>query len=277
MRSLLKYKKKLLLLASFIILISNSATSQGNVFKAGETIVYELYYNWGFIWIHAGKAHFSVKSTTFKEKSCYYLSATGHSISSFDKFFLVRDTFISIVDKKTLLPEYHKRVVREDRYSAQDNYWFNQSNPDSASVITHCSRKKGLNVDTLTVKNSVTDLITAIYKIRNTDFGQIKKNQKIPFSIVIDDDDKQYDLSLKYLGKETIKMRNGDKYKCIKLRPQLIKGNVFEDEDAMTLWMTDDKNRIPVMIETKIRVGNLKVMLKRVENPKFPMDSKIKK
>ncbi len=277
MNTLSIYKKSIfLLVAVMFVLTASKGSTQNNVFKAGEKISYDLYYNWGLIWINAGRANFSVMSTTYKEKPSYYLSATGHSLKSFDKFYFVRDTLATIVEKESFLPKYHKRIVREDSYRAKDEYWFRDIGQNKTTVTTHCHRKKGFNIDTLTLNNNVTDLVTAIYKIRNSNFKGLKKNESLPFSIIIDDDDEQFNLSLKYLGKEKIKLHNGRKYNCIKLRPQLITGSVFKDEDAMTVWITDDKNRIPVMIETKIRVGSLKVMLKSVSNTKYPFNAEIK-
>lgn len=271
-------KRILLLVSSLILTLSISSANEPDIaFKPGEKISYDLFYNLGFIWIHAGKAHFSALETVYKEEPSYMFSVSGNSLSSFDKFYLVRDTFVTIVNQKTFLPRYYKRVVREDSYWAEDEYWFRKVENNKVTVVTECQRKKGKrNVDTLSYNPSVTDLITAIYKVRNTNFTKMKKNDKIPFSIIFDDDDKQYDLWLSYQGKEEVEIRNGQKFSCIKLKPLLIKGDVFKEEDAMTIWITDDLNRIPIMIETKIRVGSLKVILKTVTNPKYPVSSLLK-
>jgi hypothetical protein len=265
--------KNILLTVIVVLAYSEVNAIEPLCFKAGEKVTYDLYYNLGFIWIHAGNANFSAYETTYRKEPAYMLHVAGNSLSSFDKFFTVRDTFITIVSQKELQPLYYKRVVREDSYWAKDEYWFKDIDENRVSVITECKRRKGkCNVDTLTIKKNVTDLITAIYKMRNYDFSKMKLKERVPFSIIFDDDDKPYNLSLTYLGKEQIELRNGQKYNCIKLRPQLIKGDVFKEEDAMTLWLSDDGNKIPIMIETKIRVGSLKVMLKSVTKPKFPIN-----
>lgn len=279
MKKITNFKKYILLLVSsiFLTLHLSSAFEPADIaFKPGEKISYDLFYNWGMIWIHAGNAHFSALETNYRDEPSFMFSVSGNSLKSFDKFYLVRDTFITIVNQRTFLPRYFKRVVREDNYWAEDEYWFKKGDEQKVSVITQCKRRKGKNVDTLSINPSITDLITAIYKVRNADYSKLKKNDRIPFSIIFDDDDKPYDLWLSYQGKEQVKIRNGQKFNCIKLKPLLVKGYVFEDEDAMTIWITDDLNRIPIMIETKIRVGSLKVMLKQVSNPKYPVSSLLK-
>ena len=63
-----------------------------------------------------------------------------------------------------------------------------------------------------------------------------------------------------FLGREVLKSDIG-KIRCIKLRPQLIVDRVFKDADDMTLWVTDDENKIPVRVQSNLRVGSLKVDL----------------
>ena len=279
MKTINMLKNKTFLLAASLFLVATicNAINPTVAFKPGERISYDLYYNWGIIWIHAGSANFAVYETTYHKEPSYQFSVSGNSAKSFDKFFLVRDSFVTIVNQKNFLPMYYRRIVREDSYWAKDEYFFTSIDSNKTSVITDCKRRKGKrNVDTLCINPSVTDLVTAIYKARNTDMSKVKKNDKIPFSIIFDDDDKPYNLWLSFLGREQVKLRDGEKFNCLKFKPLLIKGDVFKQEDAMTIWISDDANKIPIMVETKIRVGSLKVILNNVSNPKYAVSSLIK-
>jgi hypothetical protein len=73
-------------------------------------------------------------------------------------------------------------------------------------------------------------------------------------------DGEYYPLQIKYIGKEAITLRNG-KFQCIKFRPVLQKGRIFKDEEDLNVWITDDKNRIPVMAQAKVLVGSIKMEL----------------
>ncbi len=272
--------KTLLLISISLLLLtsgnSNQVTVNNSTFKDGEAVGYDVYYNWGFIWIHAGNAKFSVREMTYKQKPAYLFHVAGNSLNTFDKFYHVRDTLFSIADKKTLLPMYYKRVTREDSYWAEDEYYFTETGKKT-TLITDCKRRKGRrNIDTLSFDKTVTDLITVFYRIRNIDYNKMKINEKHPFSIVYDDDDKEFNLYFKYVGKEEVELKNGKKYRCLKIQPLLIKGQVFKDEDGMTIYLSDDKNRIPIYIESKIRVGSIKVMLNLAHNTLYPIDSEVK-
>jgi len=87
-------------------------------FKVGEHAVYNVYYNLGFIWIHAGDVEFSVKEKKEKGQSLYYLELAGYTIRSFDSFYRIRDTFSVTVTKDELMPRYYHEIKYEDSYFA---------------------------------------------------------------------------------------------------------------------------------------------------------------
>ena len=56
-------------------------------------------------------------------------------------------------------------------------------------------------------------------------------------------------------GRETIKVRGVGTVRTIKFSVKLISGNVFTGEEDLSVWITDDDNRIPVLFEAPILVG----------------------
>ena len=65
---------------------------------------------------------------------------------------------------------------------------------------------------------------------------------------------------MRYRGREVIKTRKG-KYKVIKLVPYVEPGRIFNDEDDMTIWLSDDRNRVPIRIRMDLKVGSIKADL----------------
>ena len=88
-------------------------------------------------------------------------------------------------------------------------------------------------------------------------------------------DFENYVFRLKYLGKETINTKFG-KIKCMKFRPIVQSGRVFEEQESVTLWVSDDKNRIPVRIKADILVGSIKADLENFKNLKHPFQIIVK-
>jgi hypothetical protein len=56
----------------------------------------------------------------------------------------------------------------------------------------------------------------------------------------------------------------------------LLEGRVFKEEEGMTVWVTDDKNRIVVRAEAEILVGSIKMDLKGYSGLANPLSSKSK-
>lgn len=244
------------------------------VFKEGEQAKFNLYYNWGFIWIHAGDVDFKVSKKKYMEKDVFSLMVAGYTTKTFDKMYTIRDTFESYIDPLSMVPLYYRESKHEDSYTAQIRYVYRLQENDSLSVAIDRKKRSKHMVDTLQVSKHTSDLIASCYKIRNINVKGLKKDQIVPFSMVFDNE--TYELGLKYKGKENIKLRNGKKYKALKFMPTLITGDLFENEDDMAVYVSDDDNHIPLFIEAKIKVGSVKAMLNTIENPKYPLSSLIK-
>lgn len=246
-------------------------------FKVGEHAVYNVYYNLGFIWIHAGDVEFSVKEKKEKGQSLYYLELAGYTIRSFDSFYRIRDTFSVTVTKDELMPRYYHEIKYEDSYFADRRYHFDYD--DDPIVKWRFNRKGKISSDSLEIDKDVFDLLTTCYRFRSLDMSGVKQGTLVPFNMIFDKE--IYNLGLTYRGKEEIKLRNKKKYKALKFVPKLITGDLFKNEDDMAIYVSDDDNHVPLYIEAKIKVGAVKVMLENVKNTKYPfkalMEDKKKK
>lgn len=86
-----------------------------------------------------------------------------------------------------------------------------------------------------------------------------------------------YDLYIRYVGKDQIKLKNGKTYNALKFKPLLAEGKMFEKGEGMTIWISDDENKIPLMVESKLKIGSVKAMLTSEKHTAHPMTSEIKK
>lgn len=254
---------------------ANNVFSDELPFKGGEHAVYNIYYNLGFIWIHAGNVEFDAKERKVNQTELFDLKISGYTVRSFDHFYRIRDTFSVTTRKKDLAPLKYREVKYEDSYFCDKRYNFDWKNEDAdADIYMQFNVRGKKSKDTLAIQKGILDLITTCYHFRSVDMSKIKKGQSIPFKMVFDKE--IYDLALKYVGEETIKLRNKKKYKALKFQPQLITGDIFDDEDAMSVYVSNDQNHVPLYIEAKIKVGSVKVMLEDVKNTKTPMSSLVK-
>lgn len=240
-------------------------------FKSGESLTYKVYYNWGTLWLSGGEVYFKLTEETYKGIPVLHASGEAISYKSFDWFFKVRDKVDTYMNKETLQSYKFSRDVYEGGYTFYRSYdWDREKN----IIYSYQDNRKGKKTTT-TIKDvdpCGVDLLSTFYWIRTIDFTGLKKGDKIPVKMAIDDE--EYDMYVRYDGKEVYETKLG-KFNCVKLKPLLMSGQVFKEGEGMTLWVTDDDNRIPVRIESDLRVGRITCDLKSYGGNKYPFTSKI--
>ncbi len=235
-----------------------------------ERLDYQLYYNVGFVWIPAGTCEFRVRNATYNKLPAYQLSAQGKSHKSFDIFYRVRDTLISYVDTQNLTPFRAYKYTHEDNWNGIDDFTFRKIN-DDWRITTRLKRKRGWKppVESESERCGF-DIVTSIYRLRffaSPDMYVVGKRLDIPVRL----DDGEYLVHLTYLGKERIKLYGDGFYKAHAFTLSMIEGNIFKRGDVLKMWISDDRNRIPLLIESPIRVGFVKALFRSGENTKYPI------
>ncbi len=220
-----------------------------------EELVYTGYYNWGFIWVKAGQVEFSL-SKSEKYPNALRLKAVGHSLPSWDWMFTVRDTLLSHFNADTFMPYEFSRKAHEGNYHKTFDYKFNYRDSIIYADVHKIGKYK--RKDSIKLKPKTYDMLSVAWMIREIDFEQYKKKDLIPIKLLIDN--KIYDLYVRYLGTEKIKL-SSTKQECYVLSPLLVEGDVFKGGENMKIWVSKDEYRLPVMVEAKILVGSVKGIL----------------
>lgn len=236
-------------------------------FQDGEKIVYKLFYNWNFVWLSAGEVTFNVHDTG----TAYHVAVRGKTYPSYEWFYKVRDNYESFLDKETLLPKMHLKDIQEGGYTRYDRTTFDQKN--GLAISMRGKTRDELKRKEIPLDECMHDLISIVYYARNLDYDEMRVNQEIPIKILMDQE--IYPLRIKYLGTEkSTKVKGVGKFATRKFSPQLIAGEVFKEGDEMTIYVSDDDNKLPVMIESPVSVGSVKAVLKSYSGLRYPLTSK---
>jgi len=230
-------------------------------FSSGENITFNIFYSVMGLYVNAGTANFTVTPDHVNNRPVYHVVGLGTSNSSYDWIFKVRDRYETYIDTASMQPLKFIRDINEGGFKKYENVTFISHNN---SAITANGVFK--------VPNCVQDVLSSIYYARNIDFSKYKPNDKIPFTMFLDNE--VYNLYIKYIGKETVKTKYG-KFRAIKFKPLLVKGTMFEGGEKMTVWVSDDMNRLPLRIESPIVVGSVKVDMMQYRNLRYPLSSMI--
>jgi hypothetical protein len=226
-------------------------------FRAGEQINYTVYYAVAGLYVNAGTAVFSATLDRLNGTPVYHIRGEGKTNPSYDWIYKVRDIYESFIDTASLQPLKFIRNINEGGYKKFQTVTFNHT---TNTAITN----KGV----FKVPNCVQDVLSAIYYARNINFNRYKPGDRIPFSMFLDDE--VFNMYVRYLGKEEVKTKYG-KFNAIKFKPLLIEGTIFSGGEKMTVWVTDDENKLPVRIESPIVVGSVKVDMMSYRNNRYPV------
>lgn len=249
----------LMLASSFLLNAGDEFCGIRNTaFQAGETSTYVVYYTLG-VFIAAGEASFKVNQEYLNNKPVYHITGEGKTYSFYDSFFKVRDKYETFIDTASLQPLKFIRNVDEGGYKKYENVVFNRQ---SNTAVT--------NNGVFKTPDCIQDVVSAIFYARNINFTKYKVDDKIPFTMFLDNEN--YNLYIRYLGKETIKTKYG-KFKAIKFKPLLVKGTIFEGGEKMLVWVSDDANHLPLRVESPISVGSIKVDMMNYRNLRYPLSS----
>jgi hypothetical protein len=275
------YNKTVFIFIAFILFSSfvNSGERRPNYegicelnntsFASGEKLVFKAYYNWQFVWIPAGEAVFTIKENKFD----YEIKVTGKTYTSYEDFFKVNDYFYSRIDKKTMYPKNFVRIIEEGNYRKFDSIVFDQVN-EKAFSINGKSRKVATRKE-INYKSCMHDLLSVLYFLRNVDVDGFKKGDFIPTQVLLDSG--TYPIKVRYQGKEPKKsIKELGTFKTIKVIPDLVVGEVFKEGNKMQVWVSDDANKVPLFIESPLKIGSAKVVLKSYTGLRNPLTSKIK-
>lgn len=257
---MLKLERLMKTLFSSLLLLSFSFTVIGQEinweelpYQEGEEIIYTVYYNWGFIWVPAGEVKFEVKEI---DEGLEY-KATGRSFSNYDAIFKVRDYYVSHVDKQSLYPYSFKRDIHEGKYIRFDSISFDQ---EEKNLVEHFGKtRETAKPFSFEIDRVVHDMVSAIYHLRTRPVETYEKGEQIPIDLFFDKE--LFSLNINYLGKEKKKIKDLGKCNTYHLQPELIDGYVFSEGDLMDIWVSDEGNRLPLLIESPITFGSVKAIL----------------
>lgn len=241
-------------------------------FFSGEELNYKVNYNWGPIWLESAFASFKVSSAKLNGKQTYHLTGSGSTYAKYDWFYKVRDVFETYLDSESLRPVKFHADIHEGNKKDKHTYLFNHNSKKAYTIITRGN--KPVKTDSLKIGSCSIDVLTAIYYARNIDYSRCNPNDTVSISLLLDG--KLYPIYVRYLGKEVFTSVELGKYNCIKFSPLLVEGSIFKKGEGMTVWVSDDKNKIPIYVETPIVVGSIKVKLMSYKGLRNKEEAKIK-
>lgn len=266
---------RLFLFIGVFITINGSIYGQCNynnsVFLHGESVSYKVYYKLGMFWFNAAEVSFKVKETHFQGKKAFHFDSYGQTLPNYDWIFSVRDRYQSFADTNSLKPLYFSRVTHEGNYKVNNSYNFNYKKKEIYSSLENTMTPK--HSDTLKMQECTFDMLSAIYACRNINVSLLQYNDTIPLKMLVDN--YIYNLHLRFLGYETVELRDSTKYRCSKFTILMVEGTIFSGGEDISVWISDDKAKTPIKVEAKILVGSIIALVDDIVGNRWPLSSQI--
>ncbi len=227
-------------------------------FEIGEKLTYELSYGV----ITAGESTIKVTETTYRDTiKCLEISSISKTNSFFDKIYKVRDKIESIWSLKENCSYKYSKNLKEGKYRQSRTHFYYPEQKFSI-YLKKVKKTAEYKEKKMSIPENTHDILSGFYWMRmqkmvvgNTIFANVTVGGK------------NYVAGVKVLRLETIDSILGQK-ECFVLEPVLEGESIFKQTGKIYIWVTNDENKIPLKLESKIIFGHFRSILKKVSNVK---------
>ncbi len=238
------HKLSIIIFSVFFILFSSFETNKkipNTSFDSGENLTYEVYYGW----VVGGKASLTVRELDNNGTKIYHAKAKATSTGITRKLYTVDDVYQSFIVAETGKPIKAIRDISEDTYKYYNEVYFYHDK----NMVN--SQKSGKH----TVPSNMHDMLSAFYYGRRILFDDLVKGDVVTINTYFEDE--VFPLKIRYKGIETIKTSVG-KVNCLRFNPVVEAGRIFDTEDDVNIWISNDKNHIPIRVQFDLIIGSVK-------------------
>lgn len=261
-------KKYFSLLSAFILLLTASSSKLEHYryvvnesFTAGEELKFRVH--WGPL--NAAEAVMRVSDNYFmvNGRPCYKIDVFGNTTGLVDVMVRVRDNWGAYVDTASIIPQKAYRYIEEGRYRKNEMITFDHMQ-DIATVLRLDKKTRKLKEkEDFKVPDNILDIVGGYYYLRTIDYDRYEPGDAIRVSGFFDDE--IYNLEVNYLGRDQLKTKLGT-FNSIVIAPTIPENDFFEGRQPVRVWISDDKNKVPLKIRAELGVGALEIDIKEMNN-----------
>lgn len=251
--------KNIFILIGFLIF--SSASAQFDNINPGEVLSYRIHY--GFL--TAGNATLATTKTSYKGQPAFYVKGTGKTSGAAKAFFKVEDVYESYINENKE-PLFYIRNVSEGSYRQHLQSTFN---PANNTLVLVDKKNTDRPAKTVKVPNDVQDMMSCFYYLRSLPSESLRVGSVVRMNVWVDDE--LFPFHLKVVAAENLSTKFG-KINCLKIIPSVMSGRVFKAKEGVTMWVSNDQNRVPILIKGELAVGSLKASIDGYTNVKYPLN-----
>jgi hypothetical protein len=269
--------KRILILAALLLTGLAKIQAQEAAFQAGEKLTYKVSYSVIFLQPDIATVTFSTIGSSVDNVPAYRVTAVAEVDSKWRWFFDMRDEYSTLLSRETLRPLYFSNNIKQGSYRFTSEYFYDW---EKMTVDTYYKNLK-YNVPYekhMTLTDRSFDGVATFFDMRNKiSRGTMNPGETGTVNVVMSD--KIQSLQYKFLAREERDIEGMGRYRTLKFSCQLVNGadqDSFQDGSEFFIWFSDDRNCIPLYVESPIRVGSIKGRLVSTEGLKVPLGGKVR-
>lgn len=261
-----------LLLGAFALPASAQCEAKNDAFQSGEHVMYDLYFNWKFIWVPAGLASLTTNATTYHSEPAYRINLLAIGSKRADMLFKMRDTLTCIIGEK-LEPRYFRKGAEEGKRYTVDEAWFSYKDGLCFANQKRVYKDGKIHESEESDSRCIYDMLSILAQARSYDPADYKEGDKIKFPMATGR--RVEEQTLIYRRKENVEGNNKVTYRCLvfSLVEYDKKG---KEKEVITFYITDDLNHLPVRLDMYLNFGSAKAFLSSVTGNRHPLTSIVK-
>lgn len=258
-----------LLISLFSYSLSAQTPLKNNAFKAGEQLTYDLYYKYGILNMKGGTATLNTEETNYEGKDAYKITLHASTRGLVGSMFTVDDTLTSYMDKN-LIPQLFVKGATEGSDYTRERHIYSYKN-GKTSIRTIRYRNDEFKFDeNITTNRCTYDMVSILAFARTLDYSKMQKGDNTQVQFITGK--RLVNMYIRHKGTSSLKVNNGKTYEAIELSLMILDKAFVDQEEAMRVWITNDENKLLLQIYSKLKIGEMRSVLKNFSGNKHPLN-----
>lgn len=259
-----------------IFALTVSITASAQLYQPGEVLSYRISYK-AKLFPNTEVATVDVITSldTLNGKPHYKVHGHGVTMPAYRWFFTVDDSYYIWADTTNNRTTRFASDIREGSYTFRSEYRYDRAN----GVVKTRWQKKQLpeRTKTMQISERGMDPVSLYFNLRSEASDSFREGESRRLEMVLEDT--VHYLEFRFIGREVKRIPKIGKFRTLKFKCQIgtSDGFSFTDGTEFTIWITDDRNKFPVYLESPIRIGSICGYISRTSGLKYPLESLIKR
>lgn len=262
-------------LLSLSLALAATGPLAAQLYHPGERLEYRVSYKAKmFPNTEVGTVDVVTEKTTVDGRTLYEVVGTGRTLPTYRWFFNMLDVYTVHIDTTTLRPVTFESDLREGDYTFKSHYVYDWTNNRVSTRWR--SRQNPEKEKQMDLTPESLDAISLFFSLRSARAEDFKEGEPARLQMVLQDTIRQ--IHYRFIGREVKKIRNMGRFRSLRFECELgsSEGFSFTDGTIFTIWISDDRNKIPLYIESPVRIGSIQAYLSGYKGLKYPLTSKIR-